>query len=165
MARVEAENPSATLGSRLKAAIWICAQDAAETLARLPDREMGWLLSADRAAWPEVYHSAKERFESETSRIVELGERAEELPLPKLQITDITAENRMLVVLGWLQHVRARTPARLRRDKAVFLALAGGKPYRRIRRIMGQGSDAAILAVKGKVLSQISGAIAGFMPE
>lgn len=140
--------------------IWRLLQDAADTLARLPDRERGWLLSADRASWPEIYHSARERWEAEQQRLVDLKESPEEIYLPRLGVTDPTAIPRMLTVLGWLQHVRARTPHRQKRDKLVVLALAQGQSLKSVRRLMlGECTDRAIYMVRSKVLGQITSAI------
>jgi hypothetical protein len=144
----------------LNVLVWRCLQDAAETLARLPDRERTWLLSADRSGWPEVIHTAKERFEAELQRLTDVKMSKEEMPLPRLAITDPTATNRMLTVLSWLRHVRGKY---VRNNQMVVLALAQGQPYRAVRRFMPRSdcTDFAITAVKGKVLKQIGHALAG----
>lgn len=145
---------------KLRDAVWRLLQDAADTLARLPDRERGWLLSADRAAWPEVWHSAQERYEAELQRLQDGKMSKEETPLRRGAITDPTAIPRMLTVLGWLQYVRARTPIREKRDKLVVLAMAQGQTMRSIRRLMlGDKSDGAARMVKQKVLGQICWAL------
>lgn len=144
----------------LQRIIWRLLEDAADTLARLPDRERGWLLSADRACWPEVYHTAQERFEAETQRLTDLKMSKEEVPLPRLAITDPSAIPRMLTVLSWLQYVRARTSMREKRDKLIVLAMAQGQSMRSVKRLMlGERSDSAARMVKQKVLAQIEAAI------
>lgn len=144
----------------LRVVVWRLLQDASETLARLPDRERGWLLSTSRAMWPEVVRTAQERFEVERERLTD-GLGKDDDYRPRLTITDPTATRRMLTVLGWLQFVKARTAARIKRDKLVTLSLALGRSYRSVRPLMGrETSDSAIMSVRGKVVKQIAEALA-----
>lgn len=150
----------------LQRIIWRLLEDAADTLARLPDRERGWLLSADRSCWPEVSHTYQERVEEENQRLAErrrlesLGMTPEETPWVRRNITDPSAIPRMLTVLSWLQYVRARTAAREKRDKLIVLAMAQGQSIRSVKRLMlGERSDSAARMVKQKVLAQIEAAI------
>jgi len=142
----------------LKALIWRLLQDAAETLARLPDKERVWLLSSDRVIWPELARPSEDNraVEWETAMEQLAGVRSPDTPAVRLMVSDPSAPRRMLTVLGWLKCVRGRTPQRIKRDKLVVLALAQGQSYRAVRRYMGKACrDSAILAVKSKVLSQM----------
>lgn len=160
IALLRADGYQASFPESLSSIVWRLLQEAADTLARLPDRERVWLLAADRVAWPEVLHTAQEQYEAELQRLTDARMSKEEIPLPRLAISDPGAVSRMLVVLDWLQFVRARTPTRVKRDKMVVLALAQGQPIKSVRRLMLRDvSDYAILAVKGKVLKQIKDAL------
>lgn len=157
---LEREGQPVTLPGGLGRVVWRLLQDASDTLARLPDRERVWLLSAERACWPEVWRSAQERFENAVHQLADLKLSKEDTPLPRLTISDPSAIPRMLTVLDWLQHVRARTPNRAKRDKLVVLAMAQGQSMQRVRRLMlGDRGDSAARMVKIKVLSQISTAL------
>lgn len=159
-ARLTMKGQSASLELRLRDIIWECLEDAADTLSRLPDRERGWLTSADRSCWPEVHHTAQEHYEAELQRLTDLKEERQQTPLRRLAITDPSAIPRMLTVLGWLQHVRARNFLREKRDKLIVLAMAQGQPRNVIRRLMlGDRSDSAARMVKQKVLGQIEGVL------
>jgi hypothetical protein len=148
----------------LRALIWRLLQDAAETMARLPDNERRFLLAGDRIGWPEVIHTEQERFEAEVHRLTDLKMSKEEGPPPRLSITDPSAPSRALTVYGWLRHVRARTLRGLRRDKCVVIGLAGGLSPRRIRVMYfpRDAGDSAVTMVKQKVLSQLEDALRGF---
>ena len=70
---------------------------------------------------------------------------------------DPRAVNRMLTVMQWFQFMRARTPARHKRDVAVTLGLAQGLSMRQISALMqGKGGHSAAHMVKQKALGQIS---------
>jgi len=148
----------------LRALIWRLLQDAAETMARLPDNERRFLLAGDRIGWPDVMHTPQEQFEAEVERMRELGESKTEAPIPRLQVTDPSAPSRALTVYGWLRHVRARTLRGLRRDKCVVIGLAGGLSPRRIRVMYfpREAGDSAVTMVKQKVLSQLEDALRNF---
>jgi hypothetical protein len=148
----------------LPSIVWRLLREAADTLARLPDRERVWLLAADRVAWPEVLHTAQEMYEAELQRLTDTRMSKEETPIRRLSITNPGAVSRMLVVLDWLQYVRARTEIRVKRDKLVVLALAQGQSLKSVRRLMlGDRTDRAIYMVRSKVLSQIVGGLRNFL--
>jgi hypothetical protein len=160
----------------LRGVIWRLAQDAAETLERLPDREKGWLTSGERAIWPELARPSEEcrAVEKEIANelaIEALRSRAGGLvylrtlpdPLARLPITDTTAVDRMLTVLSWLRFVKGKGRRTIRRDQMCFLALALGRPPRVVRAqyLPRHSADATLRAIKGKVLLHLS---LGLMP-
>lgn len=153
------EGIAVLLPAAMGVVVWRLLQDAAETLARLPDKERVWLLSAERACWPEVWRSAKERFENAVAQLADLKVSKEEPPLPRLAITDPTAVPRMLAVLDWLQMVRSHSNnhKRIKRDKLVTLALAQGQSAAQVaRRLMGDKTPQAASMVRQKVVGQIA---------
>ena len=147
------------LPADMKAVIWRLMQDAAETIDRLPDRELGWLRSHERAAWPEVVRSWQERFEVEAQQLQD-GMQTDDKSLMELKksfvITDARAINRMLTVLSWFKFMRARTPSRHRRDINIVLAMAAGRSQKQIRRLTGGAGHSAAHMVKQKALGQIA---------
>lgn len=159
IALLRADGYQASFPESLSAIVWRLLQEAADTLARLPDRERVWLLAADRVAWPEVLHTAQEQFEAETQRLTDARMSKEEPPIRRLQISNPGAVSRMLVVLDWLQHVRGR---RVKRDQLIALAMAHGEMTTSAIRNKFMGSektDYALLAVRRKVVKQISAAL------
>lgn len=142
----------------LQAVVWRLLQDAAETLSRIEDPEQKWRRSGLISNWPPVIHTAKEDFEAETFRQAKLREDKRDTRLPRLGLSDPRAESRMMTVLGWLQHVRSRSPYLVKRDKLVVLALAGGLGPKRTRMIFfpPDTSDSAVNMVKRKVLWHIA---------
>lgn len=141
--------------------VWRCLEDAADTLARLPDKERGYLLAADRVAWPAIAHTYEERLEEENQRL-ELLRRDQSMLRgdglgSRLPIMDPTAIPRMLTVLSWLQYVRGRTDRGIKRDQLVTLALAQGQTARDIqRRFLRRQGESAVRMVKLKVVGQIA---------
>lgn len=155
---VELEHGRRTISEALKLVVWKLLENAADTLARLPDRERVWLTSCDRAGWPEVVHSAQELYEANLQRLVDLREQTE-TRLPRQAVTDPTAIPRMLTVLDWLQFVRGR---RVKRDKMIVLAMAGGMSQNyAARRFMGDKTGQAAYMVKQKVVAQIAQGLRG----
>lgn len=145
----------------LRALVWRLLQDAVETLARVRDPDLRFLLAGERIGWPEVVHTEQERFEAEVQRLTDLKMSKEQVPLPRLAITDTTAERRMHTVLGWLRHVRGR---KSRRDQRIALELAANISVVRVRnRYLGKDfTDSAIRMVKDKVLQHICEALSNF---
>jgi hypothetical protein len=146
----------------LRDVIWFCLQDAVSTMKRWPDRERGWLASADRSQWPEIVHSIQELYEAELQRLIDAKMSKEEAPPPRLTITDPTAKNRALTVLGWLRFVQGKN---VRRDRQVVLALAGGASLKSIRhQLMTRvDTDRAVYMVRDKVLWHVARSIQNFL--
>ena len=142
----------------LQAVVWRLLQDATETLSRIEDPEQKWRRAGLGAAWPPVLHTVQEQNEAEVFRLTRLKEDRRDTRLPRLRISDPRAESRMMIVLGWLSHVRGRTPYLIKRDKLVALALAGGLGPKRTRMIFfpPDASDSAVNMVKRKVIWHIT---------
>lgn len=136
--------------------VWRLIQDAARTLQILPDRERGWLLSAERACWPEFRQSFQERWEVEVSRMQD-GMPPDDPPAHWSRSLDPGAVDRMLTVLSWFQFMRARDAYRHKRDTAVTIGLASGYSQAQVRRLLGgnKGHSAAHM-VKQKAIGQIA---------
>lgn len=137
--------------------VWRLMKDAAQTEARMPDREKGWLLSHGRSIWPELALASEEcrkvEWEISLEELAGVRLRDTNAPAPRLTITDPAAVSRWLVVQGWLRYVKARNP---QRDKAIVLARARGVSAREICRMMGgRLGDRAIEMVREKVLRHI----------
>lgn len=150
-------------GVTLSDKVWRCLEDAADTLHRLPDNDLRYLLAADRISWREVQHTYEERLEEENQRLELLRSdpsmlRGDTLTARK-PIMDPTAQNRMLTVLGWLTtYVTGRTDKAIKRDQLITLALAQGRSsaYVRARYMKHARDTSAVRMVKLKVVGQIS---------
>jgi hypothetical protein len=144
----------------LQAVVWRLLQDATLTLSQIQDPEQRWRRGL-AAAWPPVLHTAQEQNEAEVFRLTRLKEDKRDTRLLRLGLSDPRAETRMLTVLSWLSHIRARTPHLVKRDKLVVLALAGGLGPKRTRMLFfpPDTSDSAVNMVKRKVLWHIARAL------
>lgn len=143
----------------LKTIIWRLMQDAARTEATLADRERAWLAANGRSAWPELARPSEENRQVEWEwemGVLQGAMQQERTPMPKLDIYKANHE-RMLVVLGWLKHMKARTFERFQRDRQVVLDLARGVPPRivRLRYFRRDSCDSAITMVKHKMLRDV----------
>jgi hypothetical protein len=155
---LRAEGVQATLPASLDRIVFRLLQEAVDVLGRLPDREAAFLAAGERIGWPEVVHDAQERYEAELQRLIDLKETPSLSRLPKLSISDPSAIPRMLTVLSWLRYMRVKSQdaRRLKRDKAVLLALAGGVSRKHIRAMMRGCGDSAADMLKQRALRHIS---------
>jgi hypothetical protein len=130
--------------------IWWLFVEAMDTHKRMPGSGYGNGLTR----WPLVFHTSRERWEAELQRLVDLKMSKEEPPLPRFAISDPTAIDRMLVVLGWVRYIKSNN---LARDTAVFLDLASGKPPRIVKRHFPWNCcDSTVTMTKQRVLRHIS---------
>lgn len=138
---------------KLSALVWVLFREAMETHRRLPNGGRNRSTS-----WPTVVHTAQEMWEADLQRLIDVKMSKEEPPVVRLPISDPTAVDRMLVVLGWLRYVRGRKPER---DRHVLMALAAGASAQRVRnRYMGyERSDRAVYMVKDRACRHIAVAI------
>lgn len=136
--------------------VWRLLQEAGDTLARTPDPDRIFLTAGERIAWPEVIHTAQERYEAELQRLTDAKMSKELTPLRRLPISDPTAMSRMFTVLGWLQYVRTRN---FLRDRRLALELAMGVPPRKIRRKYGLCSENGPRMVRVRVVQHICAAL------
>lgn len=151
----------------LQQVIWRLMVEAVETLKRLPDRERSWLRCNERSIWPELARPSEEcravEWEIEIEQIQLVRSRDNMAP-PRLAISDPSAIDRMLVVLGWLGYVRSRYT---RRDRTAFLELAGGKPPRfvRMRHFPPGSADGTLRMTKQRVLQHIASGLAPYAKQ
>lgn len=145
----------------LERVVWRLMQDAARTEGSLNDRERAWLAAHGRSAWPELARPSEECRQVEWEQ--ELGfiqgtMVQERTPMPRLDIYKANHE-RMLTVLGWLKHMKAKSFDRFIRDRSIVLDLARGVPHRlvRVRYFRRDSSDAAVQWVKYKMLRDVTG--------
>lgn len=140
--------------------VWWLFQEAMETHRRLRDPETRYLTAGERVGWPTVVHTPQEIWEAELQRLIDTKMSREEAPLPRLAISDPTAEERMLTVLGWLKFTKGKTEHQVRRDRNVFLALAKGMPPRVVKRYFhGYCADSTVKMTKQRVLQHIARAV------
>lgn len=108
-------------------AVWCLLVEAVATLQALPDREVGWLLSAERAAWPAVLTEAADAF----AQAVADGGRWRGVKV-RPALPSSAAIARMDVVHGWLREVTKRSSPGTRRyhhkgrRAKILVALAAG---------------------------------------
>lgn len=161
---LRAEGVSASFPDGLGRIVWRLLQEAADTLSRLPDRERAFLTAGDRIAWPSVIHTAQEQYEADLQRLIDLKETPSLVPLPRLPISDPSAEPRMYVVLSWLRFhtVRGGNINRLRLEKRAILALAAGARPRSVRHLLRARSRSAPDMLRQRVVQKIcAGLLAG----
>lgn len=137
----------------LASIVWYLLQEAADTLARMPDAEMAFLMAGERISWPIVVHTMQERYEAELQRLIDRKMSKEEMRLRRLPITDPSAIPRMFTVLDWLKFIRGRYE---RRDRRAVLAMALGIPTKRVRWMMGGVSESAPRMLKLRAVQRIS---------
>src|SRR5262245_41668826 len=83
--------------------VWWLFEEAMDTHKRMPNGH-----ATPLSRWPPIWHTPRERWEAEVQRLADLKISKEEPPLPRFPISDPTAIDRMLVVLGWLRYVRSK---------------------------------------------------------
>lgn len=115
----------------LKDAVWELLMEAADTLARLPNRERGWLTATSRAHWPAIVRDVEEVFNDAAGK----GPRGSAVRYNQAPAT-AEAIDRMDVVLVWLVHAGGRKP---QRDVAVLFGLACGIRVAALRSRFGCG--------------------------
>lgn len=143
---------------KLPEIVWWLARDAAQTEARIPDRERSWLRSHERSIWPELARASEENRAIEWEVAMEeiAGVRPREIDgwRPKFTITDPRAVSRWLVVYSWFKYVKGRNP---QRDREIFLLRAlGAKPQDVSRKLRGRIGARAVEMVREKVTRHIS---------
>ncbi len=126
-------------------AVWELLVEAAETLARLPDRERRWLTSGTRSSHPDVVHDLVEVFAAAVGR----GgwDRTRVRPAPPSP----GAISRLDRVLTWPAALTGRQRAR---DLRVLFALAAGVPVRVIRARLGCGRQ-TVYDIRKRALDDI----------
>lgn len=151
----------------LRAVIWRLTEEAVETLARLPDREQSWLYANQRSIWPELARPREDcrkiEWEIAMEQLAGVRGRDSSASMPRFAISDPSAIDRMLVVLGWMRYFRSKN---MRRDRIVFLELASKTPPRFIKRHFWFGcSDGTLRAVKERGLQHIGAALLPYAKE
>ena len=114
--------------------VWRLFREAADTYDRLPDREMGWILSGNRIAWPDVVHDAADRKQAQEQYEVELarvqsGQDAVEAVRLRKSPPDRAAIGRADIVVGWRRLLAGNDQAR---DWKILWLLATEKVKARI---------------------------------
>lgn len=130
----------------IRIAIWELLVEAASTLRRLPDREVGWLRAAERSGMPDYIRESDEVFAVAVSK-----GGCYEAPRVRLGPPDAAAIDRMDAVLGWLNFITGRDR---RREIGVVFALASGIPVRIIRFRFGY-QRSAIYKIKDRGMEKI----------
>lgn len=130
----------------LRDAIWELMMEAAATLRRLPDREIGWLKAAERSNMPEYLHEREEIFAAAVARGGQY-----EAPKVRMGPPDAAAIDRMDAMLAMLNVITGRDR---RREIGVVFALASGLPVRIIRFRFGY-QRSAIYKIRDRGLDKI----------
>jgi hypothetical protein len=118
----------------MPAVLWRLFREAADTFARLPDREQGWIRSGSRVAWPDIAYDnddkkqAQEQFEVELERVRSGQDQVEAIRLRKGP-PDRAAIGRADIIVGWHKHLAGNERAR---DWKILWLLASDKLSARI---------------------------------
>lgn len=149
----------------LEERVWWLAKDAAQTEARIPDRERSWLRSHERSIWPELSRASEENRAIEWEIAMEeiAGVRSREINgwRPNFTITDPRAVSRWLVVYSWFKFVKGRNP---QRDREIFLLRAlGARPQDVSRKLRGRIGARAVEMVREKVIRHITRGLANVL--
>lgn len=106
--------------------VWRLFEEAAATLRRLPDREVNWLRSCDRAAWPSIAHDAAEASEAFATMVerVRLGEEPVESLMPQTETPTAQAIDRVWLVAEWRELLVGRNHVR---DWRILWLVADGR--------------------------------------
>lgn len=117
---------------RLGDAVWELILEAMETLRRLPDREIGWLKSAERSHMPDMIRKLVEEFGAEVEHIA-MGEGPRETVVHPGPPSKGAIDRAEIVLNDWYQ--LGGSSRKARRNAQTLYLLAAGVPPRIVARI------------------------------
>lgn len=101
----------------MPAVLWRLFREAADTFARLPDREQGWIRSGTRVAWPDIAYDNEDKKQSQEQFEVELDRvRSGQDPVEAIRLRKGPPERgaigRADVIAGWHKYLAGNDRAR-----------------------------------------------------
>lgn len=142
--------------------VWELMCEAAQTEQSQPDRELAWLLSADRSGMPEVMHTEAENAEEWGAQVqrVGIGEEVKDMR-PARSCPSNPAIDRAEVVMHWFRYVPGKGVRAKRRNREILLSLAKGCAAPGIAKMVGFKSYNSVYAARDRSLDAVVAKVYG----